>query len=351
MRRVPVPFPADVSVAIVAHNSRTLLPAAITAVLATGCPPSEVTLFDTASSDGTAEWLGLEHPAVTVVTLTANDGPNPARNEALRRSRKPYVLLLDADVRLAADSAWHLRTAFDGTDVAVAAPIVLHASAPEVIQYAGGGLHFICEAVNAWKDRPVASRGDADADIGAAPGCALLIDRAAAHRVGLFDERYFMGKEDGDFLHRLRIAGYRIREVAGARVWHDSRPRTAWLFEYQIRNRWHFILRNYQARTIVLLLPAFAIHDLLQFGVLLAGGHLGSWRRAFAGLLKLAPALPRDRAEVARYRTRGDASLLRDDPLVIRADLGRGRASSRLKRAYDAWLRTYWRIVRFAVQS
>jgi GT2 family glycosyltransferase len=347
----PVTFPPDVSVAIVAHNSRGVLASTIAAIMATGCPPSEVTVIDTASSDGTADWLGLEHPAVTVVTLPVNDGPNPARNEALRRSTKPYVLLMDADVRLAGDCPSRLRTAFDGNDVAVAAPLVLHASSPEVIQYAGGGLHFICEAVNAWKDRPVSDRGGADADIGAAPGCALLIDRAAAHDVGLFDKRYFMGKEDGDFLHRLRIAGFRIREVAGARVWHDSRPRTAWLFEYQIRNRWHFIARNYQARTILLLLPAFAIHEVLQFGVLVASGHVGSWLRAVAGLLKLAPALPRDRAEVARYRKRGDAGLLREDPLVIRADLQRGRATSGLKRAYDAWLRMYWRIVRSVVQS
>ena len=308
-------------------------------------------LIDVASTDGTAEWLALEHPAVTIVTLAVNDGPNPARNEALRRGSKPYVLLMDADVRLGADAPARLRTAFDGTNVGIAAPLVLHASSPELIQYGGGGLHFIGEAVNPWKDRPVAARGDADADIGAASGNALLIDRAAAHRVGLFDERYFMGKEDGDFVHRLRIAGFRIREVAAARVWHQSRPRSAWLFEYQIRNRWHFILRNYQARTIVLLLPAFAVHEVLQFGVLAAGGHLGSWLRALAGLVKLMPALPRDRAEVARYRTRGDASLLRDDPLVVRADLLVGGAGSGLKRAYDAWLRTYWRIIRTVAQS
>ena len=67
------------------------------------------------------------------------------------------------------------------------------------------------------------------------------------------------------------------------------------------------------------------------------------------GLCRLAPALPADRAAVRRYRTRGDASLLRDDPLIVRADLVGG--GSFLKRAYDGWLRGYWRIIRPLVQS
>ena len=76
-----------------------------------------------------------------------------------------------------------------------------------MIQYAGGGLHYICEAMNPWMDRPLADRGTDPPDIGAAPTCALLLDRDAAIDIGLFDERYFIGKEDGDFTHRIRMAG------------------------------------------------------------------------------------------------------------------------------------------------
>ena len=42
------------------------------------------------------------------------------------------------------------------------------------------------------------------------------------------------------------MAGYKIWELPQALVLHHSRPRSAWLFYYQIRNRWHFILKNYQ---------------------------------------------------------------------------------------------------------
>ncbi len=345
----PQRFPPDVGIAIVAHNSRASLPGTIEAILATGCDPRSISVIDIASNDDTREWLAREHPDITLHPLTTNAGPNPGRNEAIRRSTHPYVLVMDADVLVTSATISRLRPAMDEPSVALAAPLVLHAASPDLIQYAGGGLHFICEAVNTWKDRPLAERGEADEDVGAASGNAMLVNRAASERVGLFDERYFMGKEDGDFMHRLRIAGFRIVEVGSAHVLHHSRPRTTWLFMYQIRNRWHFILRNYQVRTIVLLLPAFAVHELLQIGVLTLRGHLGSWLRAVVGLCRLAPALPSDRAAVRRYRTRGDASLLRDDPLIVRADLVGG--GSFLKRAYDGWLRGYWRIIRPLVQS
>ncbi len=84
---------------------------------------------------------------------------------------------------------------------------------------------------------------------------ALLIDVATARKISFWDERYFMGKDDGDFCYRLRMAGYRLIEEPRAIVEHGSRPRSAWMFPYQIRNRWYFMLKNYRAGTLLVLLP------------------------------------------------------------------------------------------------
>jgi GT2 family glycosyltransferase len=343
----PPAFPGDVTVAVVAHNSAASLRAVANAIAATGCPDAQVLVIDVASTDDGTARLQCERSGIRVRRLERNDGPNPARNDALRLATTPYVLLMDGDVLLEPETVPALRRAMDDPDVKVAAPLVLHASRPDTIQYAGGGLHFICEAVNPWMDRPLADRGTAPADIGAAPGCALLIDRMAAAEVGAFDERYFMGKEDGDFLHRVRIAGYRIREVPDARVLHHSRARSTWLFEYQVRNRWHFLMRNYEVRTLLVLAPALAVHEVLQLSVLAARGQLGAWARAARSLGRMLPDLARDRAAVHRYRRVGDRRLLRDDPLIIRGDLAGGV----LKKAYDAWLRGYWLIVRTLVSA
>jgi GT2 family glycosyltransferase len=284
-------FPGDVEVVIVAHNNLETLKNTLRSVSDAGCPNHAIIVVDVASADGTVDYLTAEWPGIRVIRLARNDGPSPGRNAGIRAASARFVLLMDADVVLTPDATQRLHAAMIADPrVKCGSPIVVHLSRPDTIQYAGGALHFICEAVNPWLDRPLVERGPAAMDIGAAPTCALLLDRQAAIDVGLFDERYFIGKEDGDFTHRIKMAGYSILELPSALVLHRSRPRGTWLFYYQIRNRWHFILKNYEWRTIVFLIPPLLIHEPLQAALLILKGHGVVYVKALAGLLAMLPA-------------------------------------------------------------
>ena len=342
-------FPEDVAVAIVCYNNRATLGTTLASLEAAGCPPGRVLVVDGASTDGTVEWLRSAHPEVAVTTLAKNAGPNPGRNLALRDAPQPYLFLMDADVQVQPDTIQRLRIAV-GRDktIGIGSPIVVHAGDPSTIQYAGGSLHFICEAINPWMNRPLSARGTAPADVGVASGNGLLLDRDAAIAVGLFDERYFMGKDDGDFTHRVRIGGYRILEVPDALVLHGSRPRSDWLFYYQLRNRWHFMLKNYQWRTLLAIAPCLALHEPLQLLLLHVTGHGGTYWKAVRGLVAMLPDLGRDRARVAAFRRLPDGALLRSDRLIVRDDLMPPLA--RLgKGLYDRWLAAYWSLLRHTV--
>ena len=259
MPHVP-PFPADVDVAVVSHNGRATLPRLLECLMASGAPRERITIYDIASTDDSVAWLAAEWPGITVDRLDVNNGPDPGRNRALRQCRAPYLLLLDADAYVRPDMTARLRAALvPAAGVACTVPVVVHTHAPDTIEYAGGAMHFICEAVNPYLDRPLVERGTDARDIGAAPGVAYLIDVAVSRAIGDFDDRYFIGKEDGDFSHRIVMAGYDIREVPDALVYHRSRPRGTWLFYYQIRNRWHFILKNYEWRTIIAIIPPLLV--------------------------------------------------------------------------------------------
>jgi hypothetical protein len=339
-------FP-DIEVAVVAHNSLSVLPATLDSLVAAGCPAARITVVDVKSDDGTGAWLAERWPEVRVRRLDRNDGPCPGRNIGITEATSRFVLLMDPDVQVLPDTVAPLYAAMlaDPT-IKVGSPIVVHLDRPDSIQYAGGALHYICEAVNPWLDRPIAARGTRAQDIGVASACALLLDRQAAIEVGLFDERYFMGKDDGDFTHRVKMAGYTIWEMPESRVLHRTRPRSRWLFYYQIRNRWHFILKNYQLRTIVGIVPVLLVHEPLQFLALVAEGHGTTYLRAIGGLLAMLPALPRDRAFARRIRRRSDAELLVDGPLVVRADVASRPVVRRLKEAYEQALDAYWRLLR-----
>lgn len=336
-------FPADVEVAIVAHNNLAMLPDTLGSLANTGCPPDRITVVDVASRDGTGEWLSREWPKVRVRRLSRNEGPSPGRNVGITEASHRFVLLMDADVRVEPDTVQRLHAAMiaDQT-IRIGSPIVVHADRPELIQYAGGGIHYICEAVNPWLDRPLAERGTESRDIGAAPTCALLLDRQTAIDVGLFDERYFIGKEDGDFTHRIKMAGFTILEVPQALVRHNSRPRGSWLFYYQIRNRWHFILKNYQIATIIGIIPPLLVYEPLLFLVLAAKGHLGTYLRAVGGLLAMLPRLPRDRALARRIRRRPDRDLLISARLIVREDLAASPIVRYGKAWYERFLDAYW---------
>lgn len=340
-------FPDDVDVAVVSHNGRATLPKVLTCLHDAGAPPDRIALYDIASTDDTTAWLARDWPAVTVRRLAANAGPNPARNWALREAGRPLLLLLDADAFLRPDAPARLRAALDASArVGTVTPVVIRAENPSQIQYAGVDLHFICEAVNPWMDRPLTERGLDARDIGLAPGVALLIDVAVARTLGFWDERYFMGKDDGDFCYRLRLAGYRLIEEPRALVEHGTKPRSTWMFPFQIRNRWYFMLKNYEGRTLLVLLPALMVHEVVQFFLLLVKGHLGAWIQALRDLIGWLPRIGAARRATQRLRTVPDRDLLVSAPLVVRRDLVGGSVGGLLKRAYDAWLGAYWAFAR-----
>jgi GT2 family glycosyltransferase len=343
-------FPDDTDIAVVSHNGRVTLPRVLSCLRAAGAPLERAVVYDIASTDDTAQWLAAEWPMVDIRKLPDNVGPNPARNRALREATRPLLLLLDADAYMHPDAAARMHDALDrGARVGMVAPVVVQTNNPALIQYASVELHFICEAVNRWLNRAVAERGDARVAIGTAPGVALLVDVETARRIGLFDERYFMGKDDGDFCYRLRLAGYRLIEDGRAIVEHEHRPRSTWMFRYQIRNRWYFMLKNYGARTLVVLSPVLMLHELVQFAMLTAKGHLGAWGQALGDLIRWLPSIPSERRAVQQTRVARDRDLLVSEPLLVREDLVGGGLGRGLKRLYDSWLSAYWALARHLV--
>jgi hypothetical protein len=126
---------------------------------------------------------------------------------------------------------------------------------------------------------------------------------------------------------------------------HHTRQRSDWMFYYQIRNRWHFILKNYEARTILALIPVLIIHEPLQLAVLTLQGHLLTYLRAIGGVLRLLPSLPRDRAFIRRIRRVHDRDLLVSAAMVVREDLTASGIARQGKKSYDGMLVRYWRLL------
>jgi GT2 family glycosyltransferase len=319
--------------------------------------PDEVIVVDDASSDGSVALVRARFPAVEVLVLSENRGPCAARNAGMRAARHPWVLAVDNDAVLEPGVLAKLRAALEARPDACLAQArsVLH-DEPSRVHYDGGGFHYL--GLIALRNFHVPleraeGRGVVEADALVAI-CALL-DRDVVLARGGYDEELFYLAEDLDLSLRLRLAGERLLSVEEALVRH--RGGTAGLSfrggEYpgrrvflHARNRRRILAKCLGARTLLLILPAFGLYELVWTLFALAQGELGAQVRGRLAFLRSLPSVLRARAAVQATRARRDRELLVGGPLVLSPGVVGSGAKRALARLLDGLFRFWWTLVR-----
>ena len=248
--RVVIPFPKDVGVSIVCHNNRDKLAATMASLDAAGCPRSAVLVVDVASTDGTVDWLRQTYSGITIRTLDRNDGPSPGRNVGIRESPFPYVFLMDADVQVQPETIQQLRAAMaedprdqDRQPHRRARQRARHDS----VRRRQPALHLRSHQSLA-RSTARRARRRVRATLVWPRRAACCSSAKPRSRSASSTSATSSARKTATSRTASRLAGYRILELPSALVVHQSRPRGTWLFYYQIRNRWHFMLKNYQGR-------------------------------------------------------------------------------------------------------
>ncbi|MDE2690412.1 MAG: glycosyltransferase family 2 protein [Acidobacteriota bacterium] len=227
-----------VSVLIVNHNAGLHLAHCLERLRSvadewrTGSGGLEIVVVDNASTDGSLEAVReLEgEPAVRLIASARNLGFGAACNLAARETTGRCLLLLNPD-------AWIDATSLRRLVEALEADSRLGAAAPG-LHYPDGSLQLgwappvgvVGEAIQksrnrfagrAWNHvllprllRPLLGQGWFSA-------ACVLVRRSAFEEVGGFDEGFFLYFEDADLGLRFARAGWRQRQVEGARAWHS----------------------------------------------------------------------------------------------------------------------------------
>lgn len=105
-------MPSPVAVVITCFNYGRFLEEAVTSVLTQEGPP-HVIVVDDGSTDPTTHAVLDALPAQVEVVRQANAGVSAARNAGIDRAYTPFVIVLDADDRLAAGAVAVLREALE----------------------------------------------------------------------------------------------------------------------------------------------------------------------------------------------------------------------------------------------
>jgi GT2 family glycosyltransferase len=166
-------------------------------------------------------------PALTIIDNAQNEGFSIANNVAMRlmlaSDVRGYALLINNDMVIAPSAIDALVAAIEAQrGVAAMGAVMLDYHRPNMVQIAGGG----------WYSRFAASRANGSGmprgtvpegtDLGYVGGGCLLIHVETLRHVGLFDERFFLYGEDGDWGTRMKQLGYRLSYTTAAELWHKG---------------------------------------------------------------------------------------------------------------------------------
>jgi GT2 family glycosyltransferase len=262
---------------LVTHNGAAMLRRTLTSVAAQTHGSLDLVAVDNGSTDGTTalliELLGsdrvipaeedLGFPVAIDLALDVVDARAAAEG---RSTADDLVLVLHDDLELAPDAVSRLVEALrDDERVAIVGPKLRWADDPDRLQSVGATID-LTGRVDDGIDPGELDQGQRDGDrrVLFVPTAGMLVRRSTFDAIGRFDERFHAFREDLDLCWRAALAGYDVEVVPAAVAQHASlsaehlRPgRVAELGPRFLaeRNTLAALLKNYEARRLVLLLP------------------------------------------------------------------------------------------------
>jgi GT2 family glycosyltransferase len=262
-----------VTAVIVAHDGAAWLPHVIEALLGQTRPVQRVVAVDTGSRDrsgavlagqlGQAVVFGMERGtgyAAAVARALQHRAANlavPGPGGAPDSERVEWLWLLHDDCEPAPDALEQLlRGAAETRSAAVIGPKVMDWADRQVILEAGVTIDTVGRRVTGIEPREVdQGQHDGDRDSLAVGSAGMLVRRDVWDEVGGFDRAMTLFREDVDFCWRVHAAGYRVRVITAAVVYHleaSARHRRT----VSVSHRPHRLDRGNALRTLLANLPA-----------------------------------------------------------------------------------------------
>lgn len=307
----------DTSIILVAHNHRSEL---IRCLASLGPRPSdEVIVVDNASGDGTATAVRERFPSVRLIVCNRNLGFGGGANLGAAAAGGDVLAFLNPDTVVTSGWLAALERALAADpSVGLVTPKILLWRRPDVVNACGTDVHLsgltLCRGLGA-----PARAYDTPAEVGAVSGAAFAVRRELWRALGGLDATFFLYMEDVDLSWRAQLAGSRCLYVPDAVVYHDYRPRLGPRKLYLLeRNRYRLLLKTLRGRTLVRLLPALLLAELVAWGYVLRYRPTAAASKALAYGAVLAGW-----RELMARRSRVQAQREVDDRVLLARTVGR----------------------------
>lgn len=180
-------------------------------------------IIDNGSGDNSAKIFQQKLPEIHVEELPDNfgfaTGANVGLNYAVQKNYH-YALLINNDAFPKKDMLTKLYEAAE-SDIALLSPKIFYEAEPNRIWFAGGQRHSkLLEVRNRGQGELDGPKWQTSRNVDYLLGTCLLINLHLVSQLNFFDERYFMYYEDLDLSLRCQLAGFRLRLVSDAHLYH-----------------------------------------------------------------------------------------------------------------------------------
>jgi GT2 family glycosyltransferase len=222
---------------IVAHDGAAWLPRVMDALTKQTRPVQRVVAVDAGSTDRSGSMLAQAFGRSAVFGMDRTTGYGVAVAKALRHrsanahvplsgtsreDRTEWVWLLHDDSEPAPDALQRLLAgAHEAPQAAVFGPKIRDWSDRDILLEVGTTIDRVGRRVTGIEPREVdQGQHDGDRDVVAVSSAGMLVRRDVWDEVGGFDPGMRLFREDTDFCWRVQAAGYRVRVVTSAVVYH-----------------------------------------------------------------------------------------------------------------------------------
>lgn len=217
---------ASVWAVVLGYNGVELTLASLASLQNDPYPNLTVLFTDNGSRDDSVARVQAEFPRVKVLIIPDNIGFARGCNAGMAYAMQQgadYVLLLNNDIKADSQMVSKLVAAAEADPkVGIVIPKIYYYEPGNVVWSAGCRLISRFPARIALNDTPAADDGRYDdlKSVELATLCAALIRRQVIDELGLLDPNFFLLWEDYEYCTRVRRAGYLLRHVPDAHLWH-----------------------------------------------------------------------------------------------------------------------------------
>jgi len=225
----------DLTIIIVNWNVKELLRDCLKSVYGrTQTISLEVLVVDNASPDGSIEMVEKEFPQVKLFKNKENVGFAKANNQAIRRSKGRYVMLMNPDTLIVGNALATMVVFMDNHgDTGAVGPRILN---PDKTVQLTCGRYSPTLLTELWDFTKLSSlfaksrifgkslmgfwSHNDTREVELLSGACMMVRKETIEQIGLMDEHFFLFAEETDWCYRIRKNGWRIYLNADAEIIH-----------------------------------------------------------------------------------------------------------------------------------